>query len=211
MTEKQVDISHYDFGRYMTKARWCSIWHQLDEIIRLSPRNVLEIGPGVGLLKRAALSYGISVETLDIDPELKPDHVASVTEMPFPDNHFDLVCAFQILEHVPYEVSLKAFAEIVRVAGRAVIISLPDARVMWRVAAQLPRLGLRQFLIPKPFSKGRKHEFDGEHYWEINKAGYDLEKVERDLSAIWPLERSYSVPENPYHRFMIFNKERAAA
>src|SRR3546814_15484912 len=95
----------------MEKGRWNSIWHQLDEIIRLQPRRVLEIGPGIGLFKRAAGLYGVPVETLDIDPELKPDHVASVTELPFADGEFDVVCAFQMLEHVPYDVSLAAFAE----------------------------------------------------------------------------------------------------
>src|SRR3546814_692103 len=124
---KQVDVDHYRFGKYMEKGRWNSIWHQLDEIIRLQPRRVLEIGPGIGLFKRAAGLYGVPVETLDIDPELKPDHVASVTELPFADGEFDVVCAFQMLEHVPYDVSLAAFAEMSPVANRALIISFPNA------------------------------------------------------------------------------------
>src|SRR3546814_13811200 len=102
----------------MEKGRWNSIWHQLDEIIRLQPRRVLEIGPGIGLFKRAAGLYGVPVETLDIDPELKPDHVASFTELPFADGEFDVVCAFQMLEHVPYDVSLAALAELSRVENR---------------------------------------------------------------------------------------------
>ena len=201
---KQVDVDHYRFGKYMEKGRWNSIWHQLDEIIRLQPRRVLEIGPGIGLFKRAAGLYGVPVETLDIDPELKPDHVASVTELPFADGEFDVVCAFQMLEHVPYDVSLAAFAEMSRVANRAVIISLPNAWKHWRLTFVLPKIGERHVLIPKPFLKRPKHQFDGEHYWELNKAGYEFDRVVRDLSAIRRLDRSFRVPEFPYHQFLIF-------
>src|SRR3546814_5404444 len=100
--------------------------------------------PIFGLFKRAAGLYGVPVETLDIDPELKPDHVASVTELPFADGEFDVVCAFQMLEHVPYDVSLAAFAEMSRVANRAVIISLPNAWKHWRLTFVLPKIGERQ-------------------------------------------------------------------
>ena len=34
---------------------------------------------------------GLEVASLDIDPALEPDHVGSVTEIPFGDNAFDAV------------------------------------------------------------------------------------------------------------------------
>lgn len=128
MFEKQEDKSHYTFSNYIAKSRWNSFWHQIDEIQKLAPETVLELGPGPGIFKAIATHLGIKVETLDIDPELKPDHVASVTEMPFPDGSYDVVCAFQMLEHLPYNVSLKAFREMVRVSKHYVVISLPDAK-----------------------------------------------------------------------------------
>lgn len=79
---KQVDKDQYEFLRYMSKARWNSLWHQLDEVIRLKPERVLEIGPGLDVFKNTAGLYGVKVETLDIDPELKPDHVGSATALP---------------------------------------------------------------------------------------------------------------------------------
>ena len=48
------------------------------------------------------------------------------------------------------------------------------------------------------------HKFDGEHYWELNKVSYSLEKVLRDFSEHAALINTYRVPENPYHRFFIF-------
>jgi len=203
--EKQVNKSHYEFSRYMTKQRWCSVWHQLDQVQNLRPESVLEIGPGPGLFKKIASTFGINVETLDLDPDLQPDHVASATAIPFTDGSYDVVCAFQMLEHLPYEVSLKAFAEMVRVSRKNVIISLPDSRATWRYAIHIPKFGVVDFLVPRPQLRAPKHVFDGEHYWEVNKRDYPLSRVINDFSKNITLVATFRVPENPYHRFFIFS------
>ena len=204
---KQVDKSHYEFGKYMNKRRWASVWHQLDEVIKLDPDRVLEIGPGPGLFKAAAGALGVHVETLGLDPELGPDHVASVFEMPFEDCAFDVVCAFQMLEHLPFERSLEAFREMVRVAGKAVVVSLPDAAKRWPCSIHVPRVGELKFSIPKPRLHAPVHEFDGQHYWEVNKQGYTVKEVIEAFRREAPvsLARTFRVPENPYHRFLVFD------
>ena len=205
--QKQVDKSHYEFSRYMCKARWNSVWHQLDEVIRLNPESVLEIGPGIGLFKLVGRLYGVRVETLDIDQELEPDHIGTVTSLPFEDNSYDVVCAFQILEHLPYERSLIGLREMARVSRSKVVISLPDARPVWPYKIHIPKIGVLNLLIPRPFFKEKKHEFDGEHYWEINKRGYSLKKVISDFSSIYGMKliKTYRVYEFPYHRFLVFD------
>lgn len=202
--DKQVDKSHYEFRRYMSKARWTSVWHQLDEVLRLQPRNVLEIGPGPGVFKAAARQFGIKVETLDLDSALNPDHVGSAAAMPFPDCSYDVVCAFQMLEHLPYEVALTAFQEMVRVSRTHIVISLPDAKHVWRYHVHIPKLGGYSFLLPRPRFASPRHIFDGEHYWELNKKGFELSRVVKDLSAMARLVTQYRVNENPYHRFFVF-------
>ena len=205
---KQVDKSHYEFRRYVDKHRWASMWHQLDEVIRLNPGSVLEIGPGPGLFKAIAVSLGINVETLDLDPDLEPDHVASVFEMPFEHETFDVVCAFQMLEHLSFDRSLAAFKEMSRVARNAVVVSLPDAARRWPYSVYVPKIGEVQFSIPKPQLRAAPHVFDGEHYWEINKAGYALARVVAALQQQAPVSmiRTFRVPENLYHRFFVFQK-----
>jgi SAM-dependent methyltransferase len=209
---KQVDKSHYEFDSYMTKPRWNSMWHQLDEVRKLDPRRILEIGSGPGLFKAVATLVGLHVETLDVDPDLKPDHVGSATALPFPDATFDVVCAFQLLEHMPYDLSLKAFEEMSRVSSRHVVISVPDAQVVWRYSVHIPRLGPCDVLLPRPSLRAPEHQFDGEHHWEIGKRGYRLYRIEQDLSARMPMLRSFRVLENPYHRFFVFahRPDRAA-
>lgn len=197
--EKQIEKSHYEFSRYMSKQRWCSLWHQIDEIQKLKPKSVLEIGPGPGLFKTIIANLGIIIETLDIDPDLRPDHVASATDIPFDDGFFDVVCAFQMLEHLPYEVSLKAFGEMVRVSSRSVVISLPDAQRVWHY-----HIGSNDFLVPRLQLVVPVHKFEGEHYWKINKRGYSLARVTDDLTKKIRLAKTYRVYEYPFHRFFVF-------
>lgn len=206
MLNKQVDKFHYSFEKYMSKARWASIWHQVDEIQRLDPKNVLEIGPGSGVFKQVASVFDISVETFDIDSELNPDHVGSVTAMPFSDASYDIVCAFQMLEHLPYEQSLLAFDEMLRVSRYHVIISLPNAETLWRYNFYVPKIGSIEFFIPKPLVKPRAHTFDGEHYWEIGKKDFNIKKIISDFTKKIHLIKTYRVPENPYHQFFVFSK-----
>jgi len=203
--QKQVDKDHYAFEQYMQKCRWNSMWHQLDEVIKLKPDRVLEIGPGPGVFKNMANLFGVKVETLDLDPDLNPDHIGSATSLPFPDNTFDVVCAFQMLEHLPYETSLDAFREMARVARKNVIISLPDSKTVWPHSLHVPRHGAVYWLMPRPFGGARQHKFDGQHYWEINKRGFALQKVVTDLSSVCDLIRTYRVNEHTYHRFFIFS------
>ncbi|MCG5516372.1 MULTISPECIES: class I SAM-dependent methyltransferase [unclassified Ectothiorhodospira] len=206
MNKKQVDKSHYEFSRYVHKPRWASMWHQLDEVIKLNPGSVLEVGPGPGLFKAMAQAMNVHVETLDLDPELNPDHVASVFEMPFDDGQFDVVCAFQMLEHLPFEKSLGAFKEMARVASNSVAISLPDAATRWPFSVHIPKIGSVKFSVPRPRLRPLVHEFNGEHYWEISKAGYPLSRIISEFTENAPVEltKTFRVPEYPYHRFLIF-------
>ncbi|WP_234264213.1 class I SAM-dependent methyltransferase [Hydrogenophaga sp. NFH-34] len=190
----------------MTKGRWASVWHQLDEVSKQHPESVLEIGPGPGIFKITAATFGLNVKTLDIDPALKPDYIGSADEIPLPDNSFDAVCAFQVLEHLPFDISMKAFQEMIRVARNSVIISLPQAGQCWPNTIAIPYIREIRFLIKNPFRKSKKHVFDGEHHWEIGKQGYELSRI---LDAIQLHAPSYSkittyrVHENPYHRFFV--------
>lgn len=205
---KQVDKTHYDFRKYITKRRWASMWHQVDEVLSDSPDKILEIGPGPGIFKALVGSFGINIETLDIDPELEPDHVASADNMPFENHTFDAVCAFQVLEHVPYETALNIFQEMARITSDKIVISLPNADRAWPFSLYIPTKGELKFYIKKPSAGSKEHIFDGQHYWEVNKKGYAETKLIKDLNSLASVKlvRSYRVKENPYHHFFIFKK-----
>jgi ubiquinone/menaquinone biosynthesis C-methylase UbiE len=187
------------------------MWHQLQEVLALNPQSVLEVGAGSGTFKAVATSYGVNVKTVDIDPELKPDYIASATTLPFGDGTFDVSCAFQVLEHMPFTNSMAALSEISRVTRNALVISLPDAKTCWPNSIRLPKIGLKEFVIPRPLFKPQEHIFDGQHYWEINKKDYTLEYVTESMLEASNIHdyRTYRVHNNPYHRFFIFLKTTA--
>jgi hypothetical protein len=62
-------------------------------------------------------------------------------------------------------------------------------------------VALPQWTIPHvPWRK----EFDGQHYWEVGCADVSLEDVlELCRSADLTPERTYRVPENPYHHVVV--------
>ncbi|AJQ95470.1 class I SAM-dependent methyltransferase [Gynuella sunshinyii] len=207
--DKQVEKKHYDFSKYVTKERWCSIWHQLDEVLGLEPESVLEVGPGPGLFKAVAGGFGLKVDTLDIAEDLNPDIIASAVDMPLSDKSYDVVCSFQMLEHIPFDMSKNALKEMARVSRNHIVISLPDAEIQWPYSLYVPKRGTKKLLLKRPFSKIKEHEFDGEHYWEINKKGYELQVIQGEIENSlegFKLKKTYRVPENPYHRFFVFER-----
>jgi len=203
----QVESNHYFNKSYDTKERFISYWHQINEIIKLNPKTVLEIGVGNGFVSKYLKERKVNVLTLDIDKRLNPDVVGSVLNMPFSDELFDVVACYEVLEHLPFENFSEALSEIFRVSKSYAILSLPDASRVYRVYLQIPKIGIFKRLIPLPRLKNPIHKFDGEHYWEIGKAGYPLSKIIKEIqTAGFRVEKTYRVFENPYHRFFILKR-----
>lgn len=199
----QVDCAHYFNSSYDSKERFISYWHQINEIIKFNPKKILEIGIGNGFVSSYLKERDLNVVTLDIDAKLMPDVVGSVLNMPFSDNSFDLIACFEVLEHLPYSSFPTAIKELFRVSKYHVIISLPDTSRAYRFNLQIPRIGEIRKLIPLPRIRRPKHYFNGEHYWEIGKADYTLEKIISDIrGGGFKIEYMFRVFENPYHRFI---------
>ena len=203
----QVKPNHYFNKFYDSKERFISYWHQVNEIVRLEPDSVLEIGIGNGFVSKYLKERDINITTLDFDPNLNPDRVGSVLDIPFGNNSFDVVACYEVLEHLPFENFSKALSEILRVSKSYSIISLPDASRVYRFNVQIPKIGEIKKLIVIPRMKNPVHKFDGEHYWEIGKAGYPLSKIIKDIQKTgFKVEKTYRVFEFPYHRFFIMKK-----
>lgn len=204
---QQVKKDKYNFSKYCQLERWSSYWHQLDEILKCNPKSVLEIGVG----DKVVSSYlknntEINYTSVDIAADLRPDNVASVTAMPMRDNEFDLVCAFEVLEHLPFDQFKQALQEMKRVAKKDVILSLPHWGRHFSVEFRLPFFKKLKWqykcnLFPI------KHIFEGQHYWEIGKKGYSLRLVKKTIKqAGFKIEKDYVAFAMPYHHFFMLKK-----
>jgi SAM-dependent methyltransferase len=103
------------------------------------PTNLLDIGSGRGAFLWPLLDQWPTLPITTIDllahrvaamqavadggiTNLTPLH-GDATNMPFADSDFDLVCALEVLEHIP--ATDLALREMLRVAQRALILSVP--------------------------------------------------------------------------------------
>lgn len=203
----QVRPDHYFNESYDRKERFISYWHQIDEVISLKPKKILEVGIGNGFVSRYLRKKGLDVTTLDIVKELKPSVAGSVLSMPFTNKSLDVVTCYEVLEHLPYVDFTNALKEIGRVSREHVVLSLPDVTTVYRINIELPRIRPIKKLIPHPFHRPTQHAFDGEHCWEMGKSGYPLKRIEFDIrQSGLNIIKTYRVFEFYYHRFFLLEK-----
>ena len=200
----QVERSHYFASSYLTPGRIAVYSYQFSEIVKLKPKSILEIGIGNGLLSFLLKQSGLDVTTLDFDASLKPDITASVTDIPCPDNSFDVVACFEVLEHLPFDQFQKSLEEIKRVTKKYAIVSLPDSKLACRF--HIPILASK-LLFELPLFFLPKHDFDGQHYWEINKKGYPLQKINRAIQETgFCVAKTYRFWEQSNNRIFVLEK-----
>ncbi|MDP3003902.1 MAG: class I SAM-dependent methyltransferase [Candidatus Azambacteria bacterium] len=198
-------MNDYFSKEYSDSGRWVSYWHQIKEVLELSPKNVLVVGKGNGLVSEYLKSTGIEAVTLDINETLRPDIAASVLKIPFAGEKFDTVLCAQVLEHLPYDDFGRALSEIKRVAKSGAVISLPHFGPSIRFLLKIPFLPELRFILKLPYPI--KHQFKGEHYWEIGKRGYPTRKIKKDIiNSGLIIEKDFIVFENPLHHFFILKK-----
>jgi ubiquinone/menaquinone biosynthesis C-methylase UbiE len=190
---------------YDSKNRFNSYWHQINEIISLKPKNVLEIGGGNNFVAEYLKKKNLIVTTLDFEPKLKPDVVSSVLSMPFPSNSFDVVSCCEVLEHLPYENFGEALSEIYRVCNKFVVLSLPDRSGVFCFYLQISKIIKKRKLITLPSLK-KSSKFTT-NFWEIGAEGYPVKMIINDIkNKGFSIENSYRVFEYPKHRFFILKK-----
>jgi ubiquinone/menaquinone biosynthesis C-methylase UbiE len=117
--------------------------------------RVLDVAAGTGNAAIPAAEAGASVVASDLTPELFEAgqreaarrgtrlewRQADAEDLPFADGEFDMACAIEVLEHVPDPE--RTLAEMVRVARRHVLVSVPH-EPLWRMLNMLRGAYVRQ-------------------------------------------------------------------
>lgn len=199
MAEPRHD--HYQRTHYWSDLRVRGYSNQLAELYRLDPDTILEVGVADGFISEVVRRFTRhQIVSCDLDRALRPGVAASVLDLPFPDDAFDLVMCCQVLEHLPFAHFPQAMGELRRVARRSLFVSLPDVRRYFALRVRLPRLGWRE-ISWSPERRGLGvFEFDGDHHWEIGYDGTRFKDVVREMEASGAgIERCYRIPDLPYH------------
>jgi len=118
-------------------------------------KRVLEVGCGTGLILSRLAAEADEAVGMDLSKGMLKSArerglsvaVASATQLPFPDNSFDVVCSFKVLAHVPdIRSALSEITRVTRPGGRMVL----EFYNPWSVRYLAKRLA-----GPQPISDGR--------------------------------------------------------
>ena len=126
-----ASIQHPGYWWYRARADCCSR-SALHEYLG-TPQRMLDVGsadgPSVSWMRGDHSAYAI-----DVDPRgLKPGEgvCASAMALPFPDETFDVVGAFDVIEHCEPEVqAVSELARVLRPGGR-LLVSVPAYNWAW--------------------------------------------------------------------------------
>lgn len=167
----QVPENYYS-AAYDEYDHWLRYYWIIRNMVDRKVNSVLEVGVGSGVVASYLRNIGVQVTTFDIDPSLKPDHLGSVTELPFRDGEFEAISCCEVLEHMPFEQSEKAIGELYRVAQKYVVVSVPYAVLSFAFLLRLPILQLRELRVRLPFFRFNELKQGTQHHWELGRKGF---------------------------------------
>lgn len=207
-------------GKFLTEAHRDSYFQQMIHIRTLGVGSVLEIGPGEGFIAAYMKGLGITFDTMDIVQEHSPTILGRLEDFnPEPcRGKWEMVCAFQMLEHSPYDNFVPNLKKMAALSSRYVYISLPYSCAGFSLTiniglGQSLRWKRRLDLFIPLFMRNRKYrkKFMDEfpwavHYWEIGRRGFPLGRIRRDIRAAGLKSIREFRSENPYHYFILAEK-----
>lgn len=202
----QVAREHYDFRSYAAKPRFCSYWHQVDEVLAFRPETLLLIGGGdglvAGILRQACPA--LSITTFDFDAALSPDIIGDIRSIgETVGQQYDCILCCQVLEHVEFRYFGPILAQLADIAPH-VVLSIPCQCRTFGFSLDLPKLHIGKKWYPE--KRRMEFAFDGQHYWEAGTKGHSKRAVETLLRERFVIKNSYHVPEKPWHLFYILER-----
>ena len=211
-----LPTDYYDFGSYVSKERIITFWHQIDEILKINPRRILEIGIGPRIACSFFKECGIEVVTADLNASLKPDIVADVRELAsaVKDKSFDAVLCARVLHHIPFCDFEKSLRNLAIICHGEVVLTLPvdDFRLYFSFRVTSRRA--MQFSIPLPLylkrlalsARGEEHSYYAK-LWKINSSSETrLDRVEEIIERHFYIKKSYPIAEDRSHHLFVLKK-----
>ena len=207
----QVKEGYYFNKKYLNLERFISYYYQIDLIRQtLDSGRILFIGPGDGLVvDYLSKNNKYIVETYDIDDSLNPDIVGDIRNIDLEESSYDLVVAFEVLEHIEYENFAPVLEKLKKISKGNVMISIPNRVSSFEFIFKFPfvrslfkRNNVGGSLdIPLRFPGFEK---SGQHYWEVDIWKYRIRKVRSDIRKHFKIVKEKHPILNRYHIFFFF-------
>ena len=205
--ETSIDFKYY-WESLNNIESYVSFMNQIKTIYELKPQNVLEIGVGNKLTYNHLKQIGIEVTSVDINPKLEPDITEDIRYLSLKNNTYDVVSAFEVLEHLPFSELESALIELKRVTKKYIVLSLPIQKLGIEISMWLPIIHNIYYYIDLPYAlkhKGVQTDNDY-HYWEVNKKGYSKHKLLSIFKKHFKVVKEFRPKYNKHHWFVILEK-----
>jgi SAM-dependent methyltransferase len=160
-----------------------------DVIVAAAPQRVLEVGQGPGeLSERIQRELGAEVVAIDVSERMVElarargvdARVADVQELPFADDHFDLVVAAWVLFHVPdLDRGLAEVARVLRPGGRFAAVTNSEHHL-----GEARSLAGFSMVGRVPFSRENGEQVLGRHFAQVERIDVDGWVVFPDTEAV---------------------------
>ena len=202
--------AHYTTPGYLDRSRWLGFHQQFTLLRDTGAREILEIGPGAGVVSAALRACGLRVVTVDIDSGTRPDVVADVRRLSdaFAAGSFDAVAAFEVLEHLSFEDAALALEQMAAVTRSHVVVSVPYSGMTWHLAMRL-----FTFNKDRPLNLGlrlpafwRRTPMCDEHQWEPGLRDRPLADFRRLLERRFAVEHEELLSDTLSQAFFVLRR-----
>jgi len=207
---------------YLNFNLWLDYYYQYRLVASTGCRHILEVGKGTGVFEAILKQFNYNVTTADNNPDTAPDYLCDVRRLPFGNGVYDVVCAYEVLEHIPFSDFKTALCEMSRVSKRYLAISLPYASIYLSLAIMPPQaVVLKKFYGTLGIKLGEPIKLNltfplfflgtrlmhKEHCWEMGRGEYSTKRIAKTIEeAGLKIVKKEGRVLLPYHVFYLLEK-----
>lgn len=159
---------------------WSLYWHQqhlMDNNIQKDVK-IVEVGVGTKFTYHNLKNQGYDVTSIDIDPAKQADINLNIVDCTPENLNYDVLLAYNIFEHIPYNEFLDTVSKISRSNITKLFFSIPLNRK--HIFGLKLRLG--RFIDTEYDIMIKKRRITAEnHFWELDYKNYTLDKLILDM------------------------------
>ena len=207
MTRHNPYNDSYNFN-YESPERFTSYYYQVKSILTITPKSVLEIGKGSGIVGYYLRRLGIDYLALDIDVTTNTRHSSLCRKASNTEKAFDVILCAQVLKHVDFELLDGVFNQFYEVCKRGVVISLPYTGFHITFSIIMSKIKKRMSVcIPLPYTYKCRDPSTGSK-WGLERIinGYlitEKDIIKKLVTSGLSKVKCFHNPENPHHKFFI--------